>query len=120
MNLEQVLGVVLIVTKNKQKKLDTFLSKIFCFKTKLVTWSEILSGSTQTNANADANILMRSLKWQRGVWMTGRGRGHAEARSPQGSTASLGFWKTLVVPVQSQVLHSHQFTCQTTGRAAQH
>lgn len=47
--------------------------------------------------------------------MTGRGRGHAQAGGPQGSTASLGFWKTLVVPVQSQVLDSHQLTCQTGG-----
>lgn len=56
-----MLGVVLNVTiKNKQTKkkhkLNTSLAKIFCFKTKLVTWSEIGSGSTQTNANADANI----------------------------------------------------------------
>lgn len=52
--------------------------------------------------------------------MTGQGWGRAEAGSPQRSAAGLGFWETLVVPVQSQVLNGHQLTCQTGGDAGLH
>lgn len=54
---------------------------------------------------------------QVGRSVCGAGGVEVEAGGLQGCAAALGLWETLVVPVQTQILHCHQLTCKTKSKS---